>query len=232
MSETNESPAAEPAKVSAPPETSSAAVPVVADDLTKDLITGMPEVTDPKVSNPTAETLASPAPANVAGAIDKKGVKFDPNIHAANPDGSPKVNSFGSFYSKNVGRGSKGPKSDKSETSGAPTANNEPAKFAGVEEPPSPPDEATGAAMMLVPTVDGIMQSVFSEGVALTDQDKAIVTPVLAAYMRSKNMKDIPPGIALAMITVAIYGPKFAKPSVKERLTLIILKIKNLFGKK
>ncbi len=228
MSETTATtPAAEPVKVSAPPETSGAALPVGADDLTKDLITAMPEVTDKSVvSSPATET-----PANIAVAVDKKGVKFDPNIHAANSDGSPRVNSFGSFYSKNVGRGAKKAPGTPAEPSAAPSTN-EPAKFAGVEQPPGEPDAAAGAAMMLVPTVDGLMQSLFSEDVALTEQDKQVVTPVLASYMRSKNMKDIPPGIALAMITVAIYGPKFSKPSVKERLTLIVLKVRNFFAKK
>lgn len=229
MSETSaQPPAAEPAKVSAPPETSGAALPVGADDLTKDLITAMPEVTDKTVVSPPA----TETPANIAVAVDKKGVKFDPNIHAANSDGSPKVNSFGSFYSKNVGKGAKRAPASTTSTPGTEQTTDEPAKFAGVEQPPGEPDAAAGAAMMLVPTVDGLMQSLFSEGVALTEQDKQVVTPVLAAYMRSKNMKDIPPGIALAMITVAIYGPKFSKPSVKERLTLIVLKVRNFFAKK
>lgn len=234
MSETSQpNPPAEPVKDSAPaPETK--AVATAASDLTETLIEGMPQVTSKDSPGPIP---GSPAPAetpvNVAVQVDKKGQKFDPAIHAADENGNPKTNSFGNFYSKNVGRGRKGPAEDSPKV-------EEPAKpveFAGVPRvetpaPDAPPDEALGAAMMLVPTVDGIMQSVFSDGVALTDQDKQIVTPVLAAYMRSKNMKDIPPGIALAMITVAIYGPKFAKPSVKERITLIILKVRSFFAKK
>lgn len=238
MSETNQNPASAPEPI-APIKTAEdfEALPVAASELTQELIKGMPEPTSGEGVHPV-ETAApaqpvAPAPveAHVADQIDGKGQKFDPALHATNEDGTPKRNTKGNFYSRYIGRAGAGRKAGET---GEPT---EAASFAGVEQaapsvPPAMKDEAEGAALMLVPTVDGVMQSVFSADIALTDDDKKVITPVLAAYMRSKNMKDIPPGMALVMVAVAVYAPKFQKPTVKERIALIWLKLKNLTNKK
>lgn len=256
MSETtNQNPGTAPEKTNAAIETpgATAAKPVTASDLTGPLIAGMPEVT--KTSAPTEEAqLPDPGTAPLPGfeIKDDFGTVFNPAEHKADEKGNPVKNKAGRFYSKFIGRAGSARKAGVGNIADF-VANNKPADggpkepptFEGAPETPSnpapavdpagtapQPDPADGMALMLIPTIDGVMQSLFSEGVALSNKEKEIMQPVAAAYLRSKGAKDIPPGLALTMVAVAIYGPKFQKPTVKERITLIALKLKTWFSRK
>ncbi len=255
MSETTkENPAPAPAPIAAVNsiETATPAKPVSASDLTAPLIAGMPEVTGG--SEPKETPLPDPGTAPLPGfeIKDDFGTVFNPAEHKADEKGNPVKNKAGRFYSKFIGRAGSarkagvgqigdfvrdnlpadgGPK-DPPTFEGAP-GGTVPAPSGGEMSRAEPqPDPADGMALMLIPTIDGVMQSLFSEGVALSNKEKEIMQPVAAAYLRSKGAKDIPPGLALTMVAVAIYGPKFQKPTVKERITLIALKLKTWFARK
>lgn len=237
-----------PTNENPPSAVNETAKPVQASDLTGSLISGMPEVTKPNEATESKADLIGPKKENTPQ--DDAGVSFDPFIHKANEDGTPAKNKNGRFYSKFIGRaGSKRKSENGNGVSPAPQKPSEPGlfeetpKFEGLDNgTPSPvsnapasvqatpPDEAQGATLLLIPTVDGCMQSLFGPDIALTEEDKKIAEPITASFLRSKNMKDIPPGIALAMVAVAIYGPKFQKPTVKEKLILIWIKIRGFFG--
>lgn len=184
---------------------------------------------------------------------DDGGTVFNPAEHAADENGNPKKNAKGRFYSKFIGRGGAAKKAAAGGNPAPVAPVNRPApKFEGAPEnnriptieqvdavqpgsdaPPAghqTPDAAQGMALMVIPTVDGIAQNLFGPDVALSAQEKQVLEPVCAEYMRAKNIKDISPGWALVATVSAIYLPKFAKPTVKERLTLIVLKIRNLLG--
>lgn len=184
---------------------------------------------------------------------DDGGTVFNPAEHASDENGKPKKNARGRFYSKFIGRGgaakragatapgSAAPKTERPlpKFEGAPENNRIPtAEQVDAVQPgqdargpgEQTPDAAEGMSLMIIPTVDGIAQSVFGPDIALTGNDVKAAQPVLAGYLRQKNVRDISPGWALVAVCSAIYLPKFAKPTVKERLTLLVLKVRNLLG--
>jgi hypothetical protein len=239
-----------PTNENPPSAVNETAKPVLASDLTGSLISGMPEVTKPNEATVSKPDLIGPVKSIVSTPQDDAGVSFDPFIHMTEEDGSPAKNKRGRFYSKFIGRaGSKRKSENGNGISPAPQPQSEPGifdekpKFEGLDNgtpspvsnapasaPANPPDEAQGATLLLIPTVDGCMQSLFGPDIALSDEEKKIAEPITANFLRSKNMKDIPPGIALAMVAIAIYGPKFQKPTVKEKLILMWIKIRGIFG--
>lgn len=236
------------------------ALPVKASDLTGNLIAGMPE--GPKTERPAPvfqtdepklpDPGTTPLPGFEALPVkDDGGTEFDPSQHMANPDGSPAKNKKGRFYSKFIGRGGAAKKTGENgnptpqverpapKFDGAPPekvflngADGGPGEIKVTVNQPAQPDEADGISLLVIPTVDGIAQAIFGKDIALSPDEMKNAQPAVAAYMRAKNAKDISPGWALVLIATAIYGPKFQKPTVKERIALYILKIKNLFNRK
>jgi hypothetical protein len=210
---------------------------------------------EPKLPDPGTLALPGILPPEK----DEAGNLFNPLEHAAEENGTPKRNSKGLFYSKFIGRGGAAKRAAAGVGDGTPAGHSPFGKGnVGVVARPLPkfegapetanggpgdtttaqpaatnhaePDAAEGMSLMIIPTVDGIAQALFGKEIALTPEDISVARPAVAGYMRAKNAKDISPGWALVLICTAIYGPKFAKPTVKERVTLLFLKIKNFIG--
>lgn len=229
------------------------ATEVTADDLTGPLIAGMPEVTGENKDNtnefvgpslPTPEITTNPLEKTIFP-LDDRGNPFDPFTHKADENGKPLKNKKGLYYSKYIGRGGAQKKASShgtSETNETPVYEKPSPSFEGVEggapvnnsdtiQKEQAIDEATGVALLAVPTFDGLMQTLFTGDVALTAEEMARINPFAANYIRSKGLKDVPPLAALALIVIATYAPKFAKPTVKERCVLFYMKIRNIFSK-
>jgi SAM-dependent MidA family methyltransferase len=103
------------------------------------------------------------------------------------------------------------------------------------EVPKTAPDfsDLTGTAQTPgIATVDykAMSEMLFdmSTGVAATSlgqewlpksvEERQMVCKPLAAYMKSKEMKDLPPGVVLSFVVLAYSMPRFAQPSTKEKL--------------
>lgn len=54
----------------------------------------------------------------------------------------------------------------------------------------------------------------------------------LAAYLKSKEVKDIPPGMMLTIVLVAYSAPRFQAPSTRDKIKIGWLKVKTLFKRK
>ncbi len=213
-----------PPPADAPPISAPAKV-VTADTLAAPLISAMPGPSGTSAL-PIVPPLAGTAE-HIAKETDSRGVEFDPALHVADDNGRPKRNKKGYFYSKNIGRGG---------AARLEEDDDEPkVTFAGLTDPAgegTPDAKAQGLAEMFVPLLDGAMQNVFTEGVALTETDKKQIMPIAAGYIKAKGMTDVPPGVALTLALVGIYAPKFTKPTVKERCALLYMKLSAMFKKK
>lgn len=237
MSNPNEKPETAPGPIAEAPTSETKATPAAPAELTSDLIAGMPEVTHSIPNGDTKPEAASNPPIELT---DDHGIRFDPNVHKTDEKGNPVKNKAGYFYSKFIGRaGSARKAAGGVHASNGNSASEAKPKFAGVDEAPAAPaapaepekpDVAAGMSLMILPMVDGIMQKLFSRDIALEKDDKEILAPTLAAYLRAKNAKDIPPGLALTMVALAVYLPKFEKPTVAERFVLITTKLKGWLG--
>lgn len=226
------------------------ATEITAEELTGPLIAGMPEVTGENKDNsnefvgpslPSFEITPNKQEKTIFPP-DDRGNPFDPFTHKTDENGKPIKNKKGFYYSKYIGRGGAQKKAATHETNESRENEKPLPSFEGVEggasvnnsetaQKDQPIDEATGVALLAVPTFDGLMQTLFTGDVALTVEEMARINPFAANYIRSKGMKDVPPLAALALIVVATYAPKFTKPTVKERCVLFYMKIRNIFSK-
>jgi len=66
--------------------------------------------------------------------------------------------------------------------------------------------------------------------------ERGAVVSAMEVYLKSKNAKDIPPGLMLTIVIVAYAAPRLQAPSTKEKLLPMAYycwgKIKSFFGRK
>ena len=62
-------------------------------------------------------------------------------------------------------------------------------------------------------------------------EDQMIV-PVLAKYLESKQMPDLPPGIMLTLVLAAYAAPRFREPATKEKIKGVWFWVRSKFGRK
>jgi hypothetical protein len=183
------------------------------DDLAKEILG---KQMGPEVPAPTFEHQPE-----IKNEKDRDGKTFDPNTHAANPDGTPKKNKFGNFYRKDVGRKRNSPETQESasinETKGTgniPIFNE------------NRVDEYEAMAETCLRLGDGAMVSILTDDVKLEDPEFLTLKTALVPALRSSGIKDIPPWMAFSLVGLGIYLPKLQKPKAKERVGIIINKIK------
>jgi hypothetical protein len=59
-----------------------------------------------------------------------------------------------------------------------------------------------------------------------------MVVPVLAKYLESKQMPDLPPGIMLTMVLAAYAAPRFREPATKEKIKGVWFWVRSKLGRK
>ena len=172
--------------------------------------------------------------------VDRKGVKFDPAIHAVDETGKPKTNFIGNFYSNKQGRGAKGKKIDGS--SDAPKPLDRPAPSFNVpggssltvdpnlgKEPT--PDEFDMMAEVYLQSAYGPLMLTFSEAMRPDNEQHKALKQSLAAWLRYKKATELSPGWGFAVTAAAVFVAKTAEPTVKERIAMWTIRIKGWFKK-
>lgn len=99
-------------------------------------------------------------------------------------------------------------------------------------ESPSGPDYSQLAGMTFDMSV-GMATMIFGpEWQPRSPDEKAVVVAPLAAYMKSKGMSDLPPGMVLSLVCIAYAAPRLQAPTTKQKVVGIWLWIKSKFGRK
>lgn len=161
---------------------------------------------------------------------DEDGKTFNPDLHIANPDGSPRINSQG-FITKKRGR----------KKGCAPNGKlNLPDPHAGAvaAELQDATIKRQQAAYLSASGFINVGVLIFGEEwlPEKTPVDETgMIVQAFDDYYKIKGVADIPPGIAL-VIALGGYGIKrFAKPNTKTKMQLIvgsvIERVKNLFNR-
>jgi hypothetical protein len=66
---------------------------------------------------------------------------------------------------------------------------------------------------------------------AMPGEDQMVV-PVLAKYLESKQMPDLPPGIMLTLVLAAYAAPRFREPATKEKIKGVWFWVRSKLGRK
>jgi len=187
---------------------------VTADDLVdNNLVSGNPAVME-NLAQPPAPEFSVPAVSDVP--IDASGQKFDPTRHHIDENGKPRVNFKGNFYG--TGRKKKNPENAQ------PVFDTPPGEVQ--------PDKYPALAETLLRIGYGPLELVLSEEIRTTPEEHQALKLTLAEWLRVSEMQDLPPWLAFTCVAAGVYLPKFSKPTVKERLTLVWLKMRTLFSRK
>lgn len=207
------------------PEENTQIKPVETDpaELVKPLAETMPEPTAPAPEElfPDLNTGLENAPENIAPPAPPDNDKvFNPDIHATNPDGSPRKNKDGTFSRK---RGRKSGVTNKAEG----------VTFSEAQNATGVADEYDHAAALYFDTGSGVAVSLLSEEWNPDNPDeRAGMVRAIAAYLRAKGSVDISPGQALTFALIAYAGKRLSRPTTKERLKLWFLKVREMIKKK
>ena len=212
--------------------------PISADQMTAPLVESMPL--------PTGEGSApvQPAPAPVVDPAqiirDDSGQQFDPTIHLVDDTGKPRIAKNGLFMRK------RGPKagatsSGEQQTFLPPPPNAQPSEPVAAQKPA--PDQYEVAAEMMLQTGYGVAASFFTNDIrpefdpktgALTadgQMEHASLHIPLSMVLREKGSTGMTPTQMFCLALAALVAKKAAKPTVKEKFMLLLIKVKSWFNK-
>ena len=251
-------PAPEPLSPGPDPAPSPQAAPVSAATLAAENM--VPEVNLPPlppVAPASQNAPVSPAPLDYRGKRNKHGEIFDPDVHRINADGRPYYDERGHFRRKQIGRPplaeKRSHKAKPKETPAAPPPRVPDTPTGPFHDPGvpsfndgSPAGTTPGAAALPAPTGpdkfdlaaegfcklgDAVMIRFFSEEIANTRDEHAALKTALAPALRESDIGDMPPWVVFGMVTLAIYLPKFEKPTVKQRATVLVVRVRGFFSR-
>lgn len=154
----------------------------------------------PAVQDHTIAAEEERAAERAAALTDADGRPFDPAIHVAAEDGSPVVNAKG-FIRKKSGRGS--PKSKL----GAPI----------VQAPPVKVGHQIAEAIFMLGRVIGGEEWAPRADVELGIDERAQMRDAWGRFAEEKGWSDVPPGLAVVIVTGAYVAPRFALPQTRSR---------------
>lgn len=178
-------------------------------DIGSKLITNMPDVQPHAVA---AEKMEREQTAReYAGHSDKYGRPFDPAIHTVDSEGKPKISGRNGKLCIKPGKG--GHPGTQNPQDGPKVKAPEPVNAAYMEAARATVDSIEAIGMM----IGG------DEWRYVQDTDKGIDQrvagySVFANYYESKQIEDIPPGLAILMWSLAYALPNLVKPKTKSRL--------------
>lgn len=192
------------------------------DFLAENLIGGMSEVSEHVVENHIAQQNEQEQ--QNAAATDKRGDTFNPDIHAVDSDGNPKMTGSGYFAKK---RGRKGGSTAKSTIGGVP--QNEAQQPSAMDIQKNKQRMAGSAAansLIMVGMVLGGEEWNPIKNVEHGIDEKNNLETAFADYFEAKGMDDIPAGIALSIAIVGYAAPRFTMPKTQARSKSVFGKIK------
>lgn len=158
------------------------------------------------------EPIIAPLPPELAAKSDTANEQFNPEIHAINKDGTPKLKKDGTFAKK---RGRK---------SGAQTksiSSDQSVKYENVQ--------LVAGAQIIVGSVDSAINALLM--VKASDEERAMLCDAWIGYLESLEMDDLPPWLLLAMSNVMVYAPKMTQPEPVKRIDKIRFGISHLWNK-
>lgn len=193
------------------------------DDIAQALITGMPEVQQHAIDQHNEAQAELQEKQNVT---DKAGNTFNPDIHATNEDGSPRLTESGNFAKK---RGRKsGSTNSGGSTLGATKSQIDPAtiqKQQIVAKQQAAGKAAAGSLIMLGMVIGGDeWRPLVNEQMGLNEQ--ANLEQAFADYFTARGLDDIPAGVALSIAVSAYVLPRFTMPKTRTRTATLWTKVK------
>jgi hypothetical protein len=175
----------------------------------------MPQVQEHAVNKAQEESNAQ---AN--SPVDKAGTRFDPALHETGPDGKGILGVRGNWRAKR-GRKTGGPVSGSvaGSTLGAPTGPTAQDVKAAQNEQQSRIAGAAAAQMLFVAgrVIGGEEWAPRKDEKTGVDEE-ALLTSAFGDYFKAKDVKDIPPGAALAFVLMMYAGPRFTMPQTQQRV--------------
>lgn len=187
--------------------------------IASDLAASMPEVQEHAVSRAQEE-----ANAQANGPTDKSGARFDPAVHQTGPDGKGVIGARGNWLLK---RGRK-----------AGTANTAANVASTLPIPPAVDTKKAEAEHQARIAGAAAAQMLFVAGRVIGGEEwaprkdektgvdeEALIAGAFGDYFKAKDVKDIPPGAALAFVLLMYAGPRFTMPKTQERVKSIKARI-------
>lgn len=186
------------------------------------LVGNMPDVSE-HVVNAHEQEQSAQAHEN-ALMKDKRGDTFDPDTHATNDDGSPKMTAAGYFAKK---RGRKAGSTKSTLNTGSAQKHQEtidPQKAVKAQQ-----RMAGNAAANTLITLGVVMggeewQPMKSEEHGI--DEKMTLEMAFSDYFEAKNMDDIPAGVALSIAVMGYALPRFTMPKTQQRSKTMWGKVK------
>ncbi len=206
---------------------------VTAADLAAPLAERMPDVTaetETAALAPSVPRASFDSPPPDTAPKDSRGVRFNPEKHAANEDGTPRKNKHGNFYPKGLGK--HGAAKIRANTSPAPSEEMPAPTFNAPGSAPRPADpnlsafdEYDAAAEIYLLSAYGPLIVAFSEHVRPDATEHAALKTAVANYLRVKQISEPSPGWSLFFVATAVAVKKSAIPEVRERAAAIGAKL-------
>lgn len=188
------------------------------DDLADELIDAMPEVQEHVVNNHIAQEQEIQQ--QNADARDKRGAKFDPEIHAVEDDGSPKYTAAGYFAKK---RGRK--KLDNESTVNVNTQQIDNSEQIAKAKQRAAGSAAANTLIMLGVVMGGDeWQPIYNEEHGINEKQN--LESAFSDYFEQKGLEDIPAGIALSIAICGYALPRFTMPKTQKRASTTWQKLK------
>lgn len=156
---------------------------------------------------------------------DYDGRSFDPDLHVTNDDGTPVLTSKNKLKKKRTRKKRPDPELFSS--------------IGGIN------DAATGLAGQEASTADvkaaGMATAgiIFTLGIAIggpdwqpTRSEQTYMSDAWRQYFEAKNIRDLPPGVVVAVALLSYAAPRFTKPETKSRLARVKLWFAGKFAKR
>lgn len=178
----------------------------------------------PKPTGAPAAENPHPPPAPPAGSMkDKRGIPFDPEKHAVDASGAPRIDKTGRFINRNAGRIGKNATASGSTVYTPPPAPPPPA-------PPAPPDKYKVASETLISLFQGLLITFGQEEGILDPAEKIALSEPLEQTLRKHDVGDMPPEMALAMVAGSIVLTRLGKPKTQTTVQKIRLWLGSKFA--
>jgi hypothetical protein len=150
---------------------------------------------------------------------------FDPTLHAANADGTPKLKADGT-YARKRGRKAGAQAGDSAKSAAAGVLPNKPARST---QPAIDTSEATAAA--LIGVIEAVAVNAIGEEWRMHEAESAQYSAAVAAYMKSKGLVDVTPGIMVCICAAAYVGSRMSHENTRSKLARLFAGAGGFFGK-
>lgn len=180
-------------------------------------------------ANTTKDDVTDPVSAAVEHAVTEW-VGFDPEIHAVNPDGTPRLRTNGSYALKRGGAGAKRRQRESetkeqdasspdniTATSPAPAPGGD-TQNAPVSAPPATPVSSRDAAAAIVLMTTTIAERVIGPEWRAEKAEIKNLTDASARYLDSKGGVQLTPEVALSLAIMSYAAPRFAHDNTRGKL--------------